>query len=214
MTDGTQPVSTQMVVGQVIEDVTIAPGKPWGRVVKAGQHLRIIDLQGQQAVDFLCYDAADPHDRYNAANTMKLASSIYVEKGTTLWSDRARKLMTVVGDSCGRHDTIGGCCSAEINELRYTVKGTRNCRDTFEEALKPFGLGRDDIVSNVNWFMYVPVRADGHMAIVDGISKPGDYVDLLAERDVICVVSNCAQIYNPCNGFNPTPVRIITYLPQ
>lgn len=202
------------VRGKIVEDVTIAAGKPWGRLIKAGQHLRVIDLQGQQAVDFLCYDAADPHDRYNAANTMKLAASIYVGKGTTLWSDRARKMMTVVEDSCGRHDTIGGCCSAEINELRYNVKGTRNCRDTFEEALTPFGLGRDDIVANINWFMYVPVQADGHMAIADGVSKPGDHVDLVAERDVICVVSNCAQIYNPCNGFNPTPVRIITYQPD
>lgn len=201
------------VSGTVVEDVTIAAGKPWGRIVKAGEHLRIIDLEGQQAVDFLCYDAADPHDRYNAANTMKLAATIYIGKGTTLWSDRARKLMTVVEDSCGRHDTIGGCCSGEINELRYNVKGTRNCRDTFEEALIPFGLGRDDIAANINWFMYVPVRADGHMAISDGISKPGDHVDLVAERDVICVVSNCAQIYNPCNGYNPTPVRIITYRP-
>jgi len=201
------------VQGRIIEDVTVEAGKPWGRIVKAGQHLRIIDLEGRQAVDFLCYDAADPRDRYNAANTMKLAASIFVGKGTVLWSDRARQLMTVREDTCGFHDTIGGCCSAEINELRYDVKGTRNCRDTFEEALKPFGLGRDDIVSNINWFMYVPVRADGHMAIADGVSKPGDHVELVAERDVICVVSNCAQTRNPCNGYNPTPVRIITYQP-
>ncbi len=122
--------------------------------------------------------------------------------------------MTVVEDTCGFHDTIGGCCSAEINLLRYGKTASRNCRDTFEEALKPFGLGRDDIVANVNWFMYVPVDGDGRMAIKEGPSKPGDYVDLLAERDVICVASNCAQLYNPCNGYRPTPVRIVTYVPR
>jgi len=100
-----------------------------------------------------------------------------------------------------------------MNELRYNVAGTRNCRDTFEEALSAFGLGRGDIVENVNFFMYVPVREDGQMAIVDGLSKPGDYVDLLAETDVICVISNCAQRHNPCNGYNPTPVRMISYAP-
>jgi uncharacterized protein YcgI (DUF1989 family) len=122
--------------------------------------------------------------------------------------------MSIVEDTCGKHDTIGGCCSAEINELRYNVKGTRNCRDTFDEALSGFGLTRGDIVENVNFFMHVPVREDGHMAIADGISKPGDYVDLVAETDVICVISNCAQRYNPCNGFNPTPIRVIAYEPS
>jgi hypothetical protein len=201
------------VKGTILEDKVVAPGQPWGRLIRKGERLRIVDLEGRQAVDFLCYDAADPRDRYNAANTMKLGQSIYLGRGSKLWSDRARLLMTVVEDTCGKHDTIGGCCSAEMNELRYNVAGTRNCRDTFEEALSAFGLGRGDIVENVNFFMYVPVREDGQMAIVDGLSKPGDYVDLLAETDVICVISNCAQRHNPCNGYNPTPVRMISYAP-
>ena len=199
------------MAGNIIEDVILPPGSPWGRVIKQGQHLRIIDLEGLQAVDFLCFDAAEPKDRYNAANTMKLGANIFLTKGSSLWSDRAKKLMTIVEDTCGSHDTIGGCCSAEMNLLRYQKPGTRNCRDTFEEALKPFGLNRNDIVSNVNWFMYVPVSEDGSMAIVKGLSKAGDYVDLVADRDVLCVISNCAQIYNPCNGYNPTPVRIVTF---
>jgi uncharacterized protein len=204
-------VDAATVIGKVIEDVTVPAGRPWGKKLKEGQHLRIIDLEGRQAVDFLCYDSADPTDRYNAANTMKLGTSVFLRKGSSLWSDRARKLMTIVEDTCGSHDTIGGCCSAEMNILRYQKPGTRNCLDTFEEALKPFGLGRNDVVSNVNWFMYVPVREDGSMAIVEGLSKAGDYVDLVADRDVLCVISNCAQIYNPCNGYNPTPVRVIAY---
>jgi len=203
--------SSVIVPGAVLEDVTIAPGEPWGRIVKQGERLRIIDLEGRQAVDFLCYDAIDPSDRYNAANTMKLGANIFVTKGSSLWSDRAKKMMTVLEDTCGYHDTIGGCCSSEMNLLRYDKTVPRNCRDTFEEQLKK--LTRNDIVMNLNWFMYVPVNEDGSMEIVEGRSKPGDFVDLLAERDVICIVSNCAQVYNPCNGFNPTPVRIVTYAP-
>ena len=197
--------------GRIIEDTIVPPGSPWGRIVKSGQYLRIVDIEGKQAVDFLCYDAADPSDRYNAPNTMKLGANIFLIKGSVLWSDCARKLMTLVDDTCGKHDTIGGCCSSEMNLLRYQKTPGRNCRDTFEEALKPFNLTRGDIATNINWFMYVPVASDGKMAIADGISKAGDYVELRAERDVICVVSNCAQVYNPCNGYNPTPIRIITF---
>jgi urea carboxylase-associated protein 1 len=202
------------VSGKIIEDTIVPSGKPWGRRLSKGQHLRIVDLQGKQAVDFLCYDAEEPSDRYNAANTMKMGGNIFLGKGSALWSDRARKLMSVVEDSCGYHDTIGGCCSSEMNMLRYEKTPAANCRDTFEVALKPFGLTRGDIVTNINWFMYVPVSDKGAMALVEGISQPGDYVDLVAERDVICVASNCAQIYNPCNGFNPTPVRIVAYEPD
>jgi urea carboxylase-associated protein 1 len=201
------------ISGTVIEDTIVRPGMPWGRIVSKGQRLRIIDLHGKQALDFLCYDARDPKDRYNAANTMKMGANIFLTKGSGLWSDRAHKLMSVVEDTCGHHDTIGGCCSSEMNMLRYQKTPPANCRDTFEIALRPFNLTRDDIATNINWFMYVPVQADGAMALIEGISKPGDYVELLAERDVICVASNCAQIYNPCNGFDPTPVRIVTYVP-
>lgn len=197
------------IKGKVLADITIQPGQPWGRRMEKGERLRIIDLLGKQAVDFLCYDAKNPRDRYNAANTVKLNAKLFVERGSILVSDEANALFTVVEDSCGKHDTIGGCCSAPMNLLRYGKPGSQNCRDTFEIALKPFGLDAGDIVSNVNFFMYVPVQADGRTAISEGISKPGDYVELATERDAIAVVSNCAQIYNPCNGFNPTPVRIL-----
>jgi urea carboxylase-associated protein 1 len=202
------------VAGTIMEDVIVEAGQPWGRLVKKGEHVRIIDLKGRQAVDFLCYSAADPQDRYNAPNTMKLGRNIFLSKGSSLWSDRAKKLMTIVEDTCGSHDTIGGCCSSEMNLLRYQKTASRNCRDTFEEALKQFGMTRADIATNINWFMYVPVKEDGSMAIVEGLSKAGDFVELVADQDVICVASNCAQIYNPCNGFDPTPVRIVTYLPD
>lgn len=192
----------------MIEDRVIPPGSHWARAVRKGQTVRIIDLEGRQAVDFLCYNAARPEERYNAADTMKLAASIFLSKGMSLYSGLGNKLFTIVEDTCGYHDTIGGCCSSEINELRYSVKNTPNCRDNFLRGLAEFGLGVKDIVTNVNFFMYVPVGPDGRMAIADGRSKPGDYVELQAEMDVLAVLSNCPQIYNPANGYNPTPIRV------
>jgi urea carboxylase-associated protein 1 len=181
----------------VVDDRVVPAGGDWSGVVRAGQVLRIVDLEGRQAVDFLCYAAADPSERYNAADTMKFAGTIFL----------------IVADTCGRHDTIGGCCSTESNRVRYGVENTPNCRDNFLRALGRFGLGKKDIVANLNWFMNVPVLADGAMAIVDGWSKPGDHVDLRADMDALAVVSNCPQIHNPCNGGRPTPIRLVIFEP-
>jgi hypothetical protein len=201
------------VPGRVVDDRVIAAGGEWSGVVPAGRVLRIVDLEGRQAVDFLCYAAADPSERYNAADTMKFSKTIFLTTGHGLYSGLGRRLFTIVADTCGRHDTIGGCCSSESNQVRYGVEGTPNCRDNFLRALARFGLGRKDIVANLNFFMNVPVEADGGMAIVDGWSKAGDYVDLRAEMDVLVAVSNCPQIHNPCNGGRPTPIRLVTYEP-
>jgi len=190
-------------------DLVIPPGGHWSRVVPAGQTLRIVDLEGCQAVDFLCYNATRPEERYNAADTMKIAGSIFLTKGVALYSGLGRKLFTIVDDTVGYHDTIGGCCSEESNFVRYGVRGTPNCRDNFLQALAPFNLGLRDIVANVNWFMYVPVEPAGAMAIVPGRSKPGDHVELRAETDALAVISNCPQVHNPANNFRPTPIRVL-----
>ena len=207
-------VESASVPGRIVEDRTLPAGGDWAAVVRRGQMLRIVDLEGRQAVDFLCYNAADPTERYNAADTMKVTGTIFLTSGHALYSDMGRPLFTIVADTCGRHDTIGGCCSAESNRLRYGVEGTPNCRDNFLRALRRVGLDKRDIVANVNWFMNVPVQADGAMAIVDGRSRPGDYVDLRAELDVLAVVSNCPQIHNPCNGGRPTPIRLLVWEPD
>jgi urea carboxylase-associated protein 1 len=189
-------------------DLTIPAGGYWSGIIPAGASIRITDLQGQQAVDSLCYNAADPSERYNAADTMKIAGTIFIGQGSRLFSDMGRVLMTVTEDTCGRHDTIGGCCSAESNRFRYGVPHGPNCRDNFLQGLATFGLGKKDVVTNLNFFMSVPVLPDGAMAISDGHSKPGDYVTLRAEIDTLVALSNCPQINNPANGFNPTPVQI------
>jgi len=196
-------------VGRVVEDRVIPAGEPWARVLTRGQMLRIVDVEGRQAVDFLCYNAKNPEERYNAADTMKYAKTIFLTRGHGIYSDMGRRLFTIVEDTCGRHDTIGGCCSAESNKLRYDVENTPNCRDNFLKALGRFGLSRKDIVANLNFFMNVPVEADGTLGIVDGLSAPGKSLSLRAERDSLVLVSNCPQINNPCNGFDPTPVRMV-----
>lgn len=201
------------VPGTVAEDRVVAPGEYWAKVMPKGAMLRIVDLEGKQAVDFLCYNAQDPSERYNAADTMKYAGTIFLTKGHGIYSDMGRPLFTIVEDTCGRHDTIGGCCSAESNLFRYGVKDTPNCRDSFLRALAEFDLGKKDIVANLNFFMNVPVQPGGGMALVEGLSVPGDFVDLRAEMDVLAVVSNCPQTRNPVNAYNPTPIRLIVWEP-
>ena len=186
----------------------IPPGGRWSKRLETGDRLRIVDTHGQQAVDFLCFAADAPHDRYNAANTLKLARTIYIGAGVTLYSELARPLLRMVEDTCGRHDTLAGCCSAEMNELRYGVKDTKSCRANFIAAYADWGMSAADIVANVNFFMNVPVAEDGSVAIAEGLSKPGDYVELIAERPVVAMLSNCPQENNACSGWGPTPIEV------
>jgi urea carboxylase-associated protein 1 len=202
------------VAGRVVLDEIVPAGRPWGHIVRQGEILRLVDLEGQQAVDFLCFDAINPSDRYCATNTIKVQGNIYVETGTVLYSDRGAALLTVIADTCGRHDTIYGCCSEANNFLRYGVRGTPSCCANFRDILGRFGLDERSIVGNVNFFMSVPILADGSAGIADGVSQPGGYVDLRAERDVIAALSNCPQMHNPCNGYNPTPIRALIYQPS
>jgi uncharacterized protein len=202
-------------MGQVIHDEVIEARAPWARVVPAAHQLRIVDLGGNQAVDFLAYNAADTAERYSAPDTVVAQGNIFLVEGSVLRSSDGNPMMTVTGTTCVRHDTIGGACSRESNTLRYGHHTFHQhaCVDNFLTAGAPFGLGKRDLVSNVNWFMNVPVGLDGTLGIVDGISAPGLYVDLHAEMDVLVLISNCPQINNPCNGFDPTPVRVVITAP-
>jgi urea carboxylase-associated protein 1 len=196
--------------GEISRRIIPAGGRFSARL-EAGDRLRIVDTQGQQAVDFLCYTAELPVDRYNAPNTMKINGNIYIGMGTKLYSDRAQVLMRIVEDTCGRHDTIGGCCSTWSNFARYGIKDTPACHANFVAELACWSLGPSDVVTNVNFFMNVPVRQDGAMAIEAGLSKPGDYVELIAEMAVIAILSNCPQRSNPAAGFGPTPIEVIIH---
>ncbi len=202
--------------GPILIDEVVAARAPWSRIINAGQTLRIVDLEGNQAVDCVLYLAADHAERYSAADTMAAQGNIYLTVGTVLRSTEGRALMTITGSTVARHDTIGGACSKESNTLRYGHHTFEQhaCVENFVYEHLRHDLGKADIQSNINWFMNVPVEADGTLGIVDGISAAGLWVDLEAQEDVLVIVSNCPQINNPCNGFNPTPVRMIVTGPD
>jgi urea carboxylase-associated protein 1 len=197
--------------GPVHFDDIIPARAPWDRIVRKGQTLRIIDLEGNQAVDFLMYRLDDDAERYSAQDTMAAQDNIYLRAGSVLLSNEGNPMARVTATAVAYHDTIGGACSCESNTLRYGfhTKAQHACVENFLFANSHHGLGKRDIVSNINWFMNVPVEADGALGIVDGISAPGLFVDLQAEMDIVAVISNCPQINNPCNAFNPTPVRVV-----
>ncbi|MYL99378.1 DUF1989 domain-containing protein [Novosphingobium sp. FGD1] len=199
------------LTGTVVHDIVVPARAPWLHPIEAGQTLRIVDLEGNQAVDFLIYSAADDAERYSAQDTVAAQGNLFLREGTKLLSNEGNALMTIAATSVDYHDTIGGACSCESNTLRYGhhTKAEHACVENFLEANLTQGRGKRDIVSNINFFMNVPVEPDGSLGIVDGISAPGLTVDLRADMDVIVVVSNCPQVNNPCNGFNPTPVRMI-----
>lgn len=197
----------------VLLDVVIPSRAPWSHVLRHGQTLRLIDLGGQQAVDALFYAVDDTSERYSVQDTLREQGSAYVGLGTRLMSNTGRAMVRVSADSSGRHDTLAGCCSCESNAVRFgeATKYQHACRENFVLELGRHGMGKRDIVANVNFFMNVPIDGAGDFAVVDGISPPGSHVDLMAEMDVLCVLSNCPQVNNPCNGFEPTPVRVIVF---
>ena len=197
--------------GRVVHEETVEARAPWSHVVLAGQSLRIVDLEGNQAVDFLLYGADDPVERYSAADTMSAQGNVYLTTGSVLRSNEGNPMMTLTASTVERHDTVGGACSRESNSLRYGhhTNHQHACVDNFLLEHVSRDMGKRDMVANINFFMNVPVEPDGSLGIVDGISAPGLSLDLRAEMDVLVVISNCPQINNPCNGFDPTPVRMV-----
>lgn len=190
----------------------VVPAKSsWSGIVKRGERLKITDLEGQQAVDFLCYNNNDRTDRYSATNTVKVQGNVYVGLGSILYSDSGTPLLEVVEDTIGRHDTVYGCCSNPNNMLRYGVETTESCYTNFEAELAKLGMGKEAIVPNVNWFMSVPVLEDGSAGVDNVVQKINSFVTLVAITDTLTVLSNCPQMHNPCNGYNPTPVKIEIY---
>ncbi len=209
------PKSVQRPTTTIVEQ-SVPAGEPWARVIEKGQSLRIIDVHGSQGVDFLCYNAHAPEERYHAPNTLKAARTLRLTKGHVLYSDVARPIFTITEDTCGTHDTIGGCCSAPSNEMLYGVVDCPGCRENFLSALAAFGLGRKDIVPNINFFCNVPVIGEARLAdsvFVESRSEPGDYVELRAEMDALAVISNCPQVNNPCNAGQPSAIRVMVLEP-
>jgi urea carboxylase-associated protein 1 len=196
-------------------DVIVRAGEPWMQELRQGQTLRIVDMEGNQAVDTLFYNARDPGERYSAVDTMRAQGNLYLTTGSRLLSSQGREMLVITADTCGRHDTLGGACAAESNQVRYALdkRSMHNCRDNFLSALvqADIPLNKRDLTSNINFFMNVPVTPQGGLTFEDGISAAGRYVEMRALMDVVVLVSNCPQLNNPCNAYNPTPVRMLIW---
>jgi hypothetical protein len=194
---------------------TVNAGDPFVCELKRGQHVRIVDLKGNQAVDTLFYNARDYSDRYSAQDTIRNQCNIYLTTGTQLISNHGHLLLTIVADTCGRHDTLGGACAAESNMVRYDIakRYMHACRNTFLKGALAWGHGLEkrDLTSNINFFMNVPVSPDGALTFEDGISDAKKYVELRSEMDTLMVISNCPQLNNPCNGYDPTPIQVLIW---
>jgi urea carboxylase-associated protein 1 len=193
----------------------VPAGEPWVHEIRKGQYFRIVDLGGNQAADTLFYNAHDYADRYSAQDTIRGQANIYLTTGTQLMSNHGTVLLTIVADTCGRHDTLGGACAMESNMVRYAIekRHMHACRQSFVSGLIEWGHGLEkrDIPPNINFFMNVPVTPEGKLTFEDGISEPGKYVEMRAEIDVLAVISNCPQLNNPCNAYNPTPVQVLIW---
>ena len=212
---GPRLVASRLDPRDAVYSSVIAAGEPWIYEILKGQYLRIVDLDGNQAVDTLFYNASDPSDRYSAQDTIRSQRNIYLTTGTRLLSAAGTLLLTIVADTCGRHDTLGGACANESNMVRYALekRHMHACRNSFLKAVLAWGYGLDkrDITSNINFFMNVPVTPEGRLTFEDGISEPGKYVEMRAETDVLTLISNCPQLNNPCNAYHPTPVEVLIW---
>ena len=214
---GKNLIESRLIPEKAIYRHVIPAGDAWIHEIKKGQYLRIVDLHGNQAVDTLFYNARDCADRYSAQDTIQRQRNIYLTTGTQLISTTGAVLLTIVADTCGRHDTLGGACANESNMVRYAIekRHMHACRSSFLRAITEWdhGMSKRDITSNINFFMNVPVTPEGKLTFEDGISEPGKYVEMRAEMDVLCLISNCPQLNNPCNAYNPTPVEVLIWDP-
>lgn len=208
-------VESNRKIENAIYDETVLAGDGWMHELKPGQTLRIIDVEGNQAADTLFFDAENPEDHYSAVSTIANQGNIYLSTGTVLLSQSDKELVKIVADTCGRHDTLGGACSAQSNTVRYAhdTLPMHNCRDTFMLQLSKYDsrYTKRDLAPNVNFFMNVPVTPSGRLTFNDGVSAPGYYVEMEAINPTLVLISNCPQLNNPCNDYNPTPIRLVIW---
>jgi len=207
----TSPLSSATAIAEFV----VEAGDPFVQEINRGQVVRIVDIEGNQSADTLFYNARDYSDRYSAQDTIREQGNVYLTGGTRLISTEGNALLTIVADTCGRHDTLGGACATESNMVRYGIEKRymHACRQSFVKGIQQWkhGLEKRDITSNINFFMNVPITPEGELTYEDGISGAGKYVELRAEMDVLMVISNCPQLNNPCNAYNPTPLRVLIW---
>ena len=207
--------AVKLKAGSAVYNEIVAAGEAWIHEIKAGQIFRIVAVGGSQAVDTLFYSAWDTSERYSAQDTILAQRNIYLKAGSRLMSNIGRPMLTIVGDSFGRHDTLTGACAAQSNQVRYSLdkRYMHNCRDNFLAAIASWrtSLDKRDLSANVNFFLHAPVTPEGDLSFVEAGSEPGSFVEMKADMDVIALVSACPQVNNSCNAYNPTPVRVMIW---
>lgn len=213
--DGFIRKESDLKIEDAIYDQTVLAGDGWMHELKPGQVFRIIDLAGNQAVDTTFYDMTNPEDHYGAVTTVTMQGNIYLTTGSILRTESGKPLLEIVADLCGRHDTLGGACSSQSNTVRYDREKIymHNCRDSFmlQLAKNDEFYKKRDLAPNINFFMNVPVTKEGGLKFDDGVSAPGYYVEMKALEHTMVLISNCPQLNNPCNAYNPTPVRLVIW---
>jgi uncharacterized protein len=207
---------SRLLPGEALFRQVIPAGDYWIDIIKTGQYLRIVDVEGNQAADTLFFNAGDVAERYSAVDTIRAQHNVYLGFGSKLLSTAGNVMAEIVADTVGRHDTLGGACASESNTVRYALdKRTMHaCRDSYLLAVARhdgLGLGKRDLSHNINFFMNVPVTTDGGLTFADGLSGPGHYVEMRAGMDIIVLISNCPQLNNPCNAYNPTPLEVLIW---
>jgi urea carboxylase-associated protein 1 len=211
-------IESALKVSDAYEVKQVFAGDYYFQRIAKGETIRIVDLKGNQAADTLFYNANDPSERYSAMDTIREQGNLYLTTGSILKTNNNNDLLEIVADTCGRHDTVGGACATESNTVRYDLekRHMHACRDSWMLAIQEheaFGLNKEDITHNINFFMNVPVTSEGQLTFADGISAPGKYVELKALMDTLVLISNCPQLNNPCNGYNPTPIEVVLWRP-
>jgi urea carboxylase-associated protein 1 len=208
--------ASDLLPGEAVFRYRLNAGDYWIDTLRRGQRLRIVDLEGNQAADTLFFNAADIGDRYSAVDTIREQGNVYLSCGSKLLSTSGNVLAQIVADTVGRHDTLGGACAAESNTVRYDLekRTMHSCRDSYLLAAAQhdsLGISKRDLSHNINFFMNVPVTPDGGLTFADGMSGPGQYVEMQAAMDIIVLISNCPQLNNPCNAYNPTPLEVLIW---
>lgn len=204
------------VPGRVIEDVLLpARGFLPAPTLTKGQVMRIIDVEGQQVADLILYDPKNLKNPSSMNNTVLINKSWKITTGHAFYSKFGDRMATIIADTVGTNVVTGGFCNPGLNKARYGIEGTHTCHANLVASMGRYHLTPGDIEEGC-WcaFMNVAYESDGRLEIRPPLSKPNDYLDMRADMDIIVAVSNCPSEHNPCNAWNPTPLRIVIYEPH
>ncbi|MEH2161137.1 MAG: urea amidolyase associated protein UAAP1 [Nostoc sp.] len=195
----------------ILIDEKLPGGAYWDYVIKRGNTLRVTDLEGFQGVSMICYNADNSIERLNVADTAKIQFNAFLKKGMVIYSDMGRILFSITEDTYGYHDLICGCSNAASNIAKYGESDYNNSRNNFLKALGKRGLTKKDLMPNLNLFSRVAVHPNGDLEYVAGDEKPGSFIDLRAEMNVLVIISNCPHVLHPDTAYKPKPIQLTVW---